>query len=285
MASPRPPSARCTADERKQADLLSGVTWNILSNNENHEVYVPDARQINVRDKAMKCLAVQATRADFGQKQRRPETFARSLRTWDSSCIREAFSRPTTAGKSERAKELRRHRQTAQASTPRSFREFQAIRAPTPSLASVEPGSAAGTAARWAIPVGNAPSGGTTRQEWATRRGEPTLSPQPPTARDLYRAVDQLRAQPPSGASTARERTARSAASQDPDRQWRHHSSRRVEPSRGGREISEWTRERPDKVSDKLQRQDPFFVKPAASASSSTVKYDIVTNLPLNFWY
>merc|ERR1711920_238525 len=57
------------------------------------------------------------------------------------------------------------------------------------------------------------------------------------------------------------------------------HSQSRVE-SFSAREISDWKYK-----TDKLQRDDHYYLKPVQQTGSSSVKYDIISNERRHFWY
>jgi len=144
------------------------------------------------------------------------------------------------------------------------------------------------------------------KQEWASRRGEGYLEPQPPAESEMFRTVDQLRTEvdldlhgakiaqamqrraqslgvTPRGVAadilhvSLRSRLEGGVAKEAHQRS--RHARTRLVPSHA-REISSW-----DVVQDKLKRDDRYFSKPMTQSGSSGVKYDIITNQMKDFWY
>merc|ERR1719382_2214917 len=85
----------CTCDERKQASLLSGHTWNILNNRSDHEVYLRHARN----ERHYIDAEGRNTSAWFERKGRVDLDGDNVIDTVDSSNVQEVLVCPRTAGK------------------------------------------------------------------------------------------------------------------------------------------------------------------------------------------
>jgi len=298
----------CTCDDRTQASRLSGQTWNIINNREDHEVYLREVRNsdhfVDERGNATGHWMHRKKRVDLDGDG--------VIDTHDSSNMAEVLVCPKTAGKEAAQRRTRQCRQLLQASAPNDFGTYSSRR--TASVAPPTPRRGGDLERRMPFQerLRDLPPKPTPRQcdrgPWSARRGEPRPEPRPPQEHDMFRTVDQLRAeshadlQDPNFAATLHSARASSltgtsalAASgaatnrsqfvgrwdqpSKPGAALTRNSKHRIE-AHDAREISSWPLRH-----DRLQREDPYYVKPVQQQNGSSVKYDILSNERRQFWY
>mmetsp|Transcript_6152 Transcript_6152/g.19366 ORF Transcript_6152/g.19366 Transcript_6152/m.19366 type:complete len:317 (+) Transcript_6152:52-1002(+) len=288
----------CTCDERLQASRLSGHTWNIITNKDDHEVYLREIRNSDhfVDEKG------NATSHWIQQKKRADVDHARV-----SDNIGRVMTCPGTAGKEAAHLRARQHKQLCQAMDPSDFGAYSARRSasqapPTPRRGGALDRTAPSQERSRDVPPKPTPRA-VDRGQWTARRGEQRAERRPPPEQDMYRTVDQLRVESHADVvgqsfATALQsaRTAGASALSGAVTTRSQFVARQDQPARAGasltrnsmerveagdsREISSWPIRR-----DKLQRGDAYYVKPMAHSGSSSVKYDIVSNERRQFWY
>merc|ERR1719217_672370 len=107
-----------SSDEKKQAAAISGHTWNILNNKEDHEVYLRHARN---PDHYLDVASGKTTSFWFERKKRVDLDNDGVIDTADSSNVQEVLTCPGTAGKEDAYLRSRQARQLCQASAPRDY--------------------------------------------------------------------------------------------------------------------------------------------------------------------
>lgn len=321
----------CTADEKKTASMISGHTWNIINNTEGDEVYLRHARN---SDHYLDIATGRHTHDWMQKKGRRDSDGDGVIDAVDSSNFQETLVYPADAGKEDAHLRKRQAKQLYQMTSPRDYgrfaetRRLMAMVPPTPERRPYHESTVPFQGRLRDIPARSTPrimekSLWTPRRENA-RPMPPT--PRPPGERDMFRSVDQLRAESYADvgdkqfaeaihASASRTNTLPAASgalagtpsvgatgtascfanldatvlvrSQMPENfqpkpahERTRHSRARVEPAQA-REVTAW----PFSGSDKLKRDDPYFVRPVQATGSSCVKYDIITGDRKQFWY
>eukprot|EP00927_Polykrikos_kofoidii_P067167 TRINITY_DN62687_c0_g1_i1.p1 TRINITY_DN62687_c0_g1~~TRINITY_DN62687_c0_g1_i1.p1 ORF type:complete len:359 (+),score=36.08 TRINITY_DN62687_c0_g1_i1:86-1078(+) len=300
-------TVKCTCDEKLQADLLGGHTWNIINNSDKHEIYMRHARD----SRHFVDEQNRATNRWFEKKRPIGADRNGSVNPLTGSNVQEAMVCPGTAGKEASYLKARQAKQLCQSMSPRDYEQYRRQRQAS-SAAPPTPGRV-GQVDRQ-VPfrgrlrdVAVRPSPRVVdRQQWTPRRGEPQAkTPAPPNEQDMFRTVDQLRAESHMDVAdrglaenllSARPRhdlsvladvsTARSTvqhSEQLPPKSARdrvHHSTQRVEESHA-REITGW----PFHRDAKTKRGDHFYCQPVQQSGSSSVKFDIISGERKQFWY
>lgn len=277
--------AELTAEECKQASILGGHTWNILSGDKDDRIYLSHARN----DGHFVCDAKKATSDWFHRKKRVDRPGASSI---DSRLTTESLTCPPTAGKEARAQQARQLRQLCQSEAPIDYPMYEARKAEMVER-DILPRTPPRDPHNRKVPFQERTrdvhqkiiSTTIPKEQWHARRGCETLQlplgpPQVPT-------VDMLRTVPfkdPRRSSSARAGGREAAASGGSrsvrtPRTTQHCSMHRVEPQ-SAREISSWATH-----NCKITRDDPFNVKPVQRSGNSCVKYDIIANTQKEFWY
>lgn len=302
----------CTAEDRTQASRMSGHTWNIINQREDHEVYHLDARS---RDHFIDDTG-KATKHWFQRKKRIPLEGGGFADSWQSRNVGKVMAQPKDSGRESSQLRARQAKQLIQASAPNDYAAYAARRAssaapPTPGRAAHEKTIPFQDQERDTAPKASPRT--MNRRLWASRRGEVRAELRPPPEHEMFQRVDQLRAESHadvseqnfaaslhaarstplpgqsratalSGAMTARSLNI-GANIGHPDEPPKpagariNHSRTRLE-SNDAREISNWPYHQ-----DKLRRSDPFFVRPAHQLGGSSVKFDIITGERKQFWY
>lgn len=303
----------CTTDDKATASLLGGHQWNIISNREDTEVYLREARNpehyIDQDGKAT---------STWFQKRGLVRRVDGSLITGaNSEQTAQILRCPATAGKTELKHQARELRQLCQASAPADYSLYSTRRSQvlptTPRRLDHLDRTVPFQKSLMDTPVRSSPRC-VERQLWTPRRGEPLTEPRPPAEKEMFTSVDQLKSEShlnaqdhmfaamlrgqnqhdrPAGLASLAlpEGSAVTLTSMNSTRSRREgchplpadlrtrNSLQRLEEFTP-RDISAWSRQQ-----DKLRRQDPFSAKPMAFGGSSGAKYDIITNERHNFWY
>lgn len=299
----------CTCDDKRQAARLSGHTWNIINNSDKDEVYYQNARNpdhyIDERG--------QNTSHWFEKKKRIDLDGDGIIECLDSTNVEEVMVCPPTAGKEAAYLRRRQMKQLRQSQAPMNYTEYNGRREAdgtrTPEKADM---------LQRKMPFQNRMRDVHARpacriQEkhlWTPRRGEVMKVPEPPLEHDMFRAVDQLRAEShvdvhdanfADAIHSARKARAagagdgpsalvdasktRSAMVQDEapakPAAARNRFSKNVIEQHAAREITGW----PFHHRCPLRREDPFYVRPVQQTGSSSVKFDIITNERKDFWH
>jgi len=297
----------CTAEDRTQAARLSGHAWNIISQREDHEVYHLDARS---RDHFIDDTG-KATKHWFQRKKRIPLEGGGFADSTHSRNMAKVMVQPEDTGREAAQLRARQAKQLIQASAPNDYAAYAARRAasaapPTPGRVSHDRTIPFQDRERDVAPKVSPRT--MNKRLWGPRRGEVRAELRPPSEHQMFQSVDQLRAESHADVSeqnfAASLRNSRSTSlgqsratalssatttrslnigrEDDPAKPAHartNHSRTRLE-SNDAREISNWPYHQ-----DKLQRQDPFFVRPAHQLGGSSVKFDIITGERKQFWY
>lgn len=304
----------CTCDEKKQAAAISGHTWNILNNTEDHEVYLQHARN---PDHYLDVRTGKTTSSWFERKKRVDLDADGVIDTVDSSEVREVLTCPGTAGKEDAYLRSRQAHQLSQATAPRDYGLYVQRRQQSTVPATPKPRD--GPLERVMeyqdrlrdIPERETPRI-VSRNLWTPRRGEILAAPLPPSEQSMFLQVHQLRAESHMNASdkslaealsprtgratgggsfrasalvdcpTARTQMGATTAGvpPKPGHERTKHSNIRIEPT-FLREISAW----PSQHKDKMKYGDAYFTKPLQNTGSSSVKYDIISGERMQYWY
>mmetsp|Transcript_47625 Transcript_47625/g.94690 ORF Transcript_47625/g.94690 Transcript_47625/m.94690 type:complete len:330 (+) Transcript_47625:89-1078(+) len=299
----------CTTDDRTQASRISGHTWNILNHREDHEVYHLDARS---REHFIDDTG-KATKHWFQKKKRIPLEGGGYVDACQSRNVTKVMAQPQDNGREASQLRARQAKQLLQASAPNNFAAYVARRTssaapPTPERASHDRTIPFQDQERDSAPKPKVSPRTLNKQIWATRRGDLRTELRPPPEHEMFKSVDQLRAESHMDVSeqnfAASLRASRSASlgqsgatalssattqrslnigredePPKPAAARKNHSRTRLE-SNDAREISNWPY-----YQDKLQRPDPFYVRPAHQLGGSSVKFDIITGERKQFWY
>lgn len=299
----------CTADEKKQSDLISGHAWNIINNRKEHEMYFPHVRANgHFVDESGR-----NTSHWFQRKGRVDLDGDGIIECVDSTNVQEVMVCPPTAGKEAAKARSRQQKQLCQAITPRNYGHYAVLRNTNSSapLTPRKPGIMERRLPdqhRWQDAPPPLPTPRVlARPDWAPRRSEIRITPAPPSEHDMFRTVDQLRAESQmdvassgfastlhsarsrslgvsgsnavSLASTTRSLLREDLAPKQAGARTRH-SENRVEAS-SAREITGW----PGEQTHRLKREDHYYVKPVQQTGGSSVKFDIISNERKQFWY
>lgn len=306
----------CTCDEKKQAAAISGHTWNIINNREDHEVYLRHARN---PDHYIDPETGRTTSFWFEKKGRVDLDGDGVIDTADSSNVQEVLTCPGTAGKEEGYLRCRQARQLCQAAAPRDYALYVQRRQSSrvPSTPGARTDGALERKMEFQDRLRDVAERETPRTMpkslWTPRRGEIVMNPLPPPEASMFRQVHQLRAESHMNASdksvaealpldrivgpdalgglgasllsdcsTIRTQMPASTAGlpPKPGNERTKHSNVRIEPT-FLREITGW----PTQNKDKMKYGDPYFTKPMQNAGSSSVKYDIISGDRMQYWY
>eukprot|EP00403_Amphidinium_massartii_P035334 CAMPEP_0178441632 /NCGR_PEP_ID=MMETSP0689_2-20121128/37588_1 /TAXON_ID=160604 /ORGANISM="Amphidinium massartii, Strain CS-259" /LENGTH=316 /DNA_ID=CAMNT_0020064831 /DNA_START=15 /DNA_END=966 /DNA_ORIENTATION=+ len=302
----------CTADEKAVAARIGGHTWNIISNDEEHEIYFREARNpdhfLDKDGHGSSCW--------FDRKKRVQDESGEAVRAGGSAAVASTLKCPPSSGKQSERRRNQAVKQLCQLSAGPDYGLYTALlSARNLSATGVAPASARGGSARRAVEVISArPSARVVAQsEWTPRRGERPPSPErPPLEEHMFSALDQVSSeshidtrdanfadaihsarwgrptqrQPPAaaaaGATTgALNRTAvQLAASLPGPRVPRQGLEAAPRAERAAEVTQNGAQER-----DRALKADTLYLKPLLQAGSSSVKYDIVTNQWRDFWY
>ncbi|CAE7298086.1 unnamed protein product [Symbiodinium pilosum] len=294
----------CSAEDKAVAGRLGGHTWNIITNSDEHEIYLTQARSRDhyVNDRG------EITSVWFERRRRIPHSVGGLEGANWSANVRESLLCPGTP-REHPAKAQRN--QLLQAAAPRDFglytRRRREVAPPTPEHQGHLDRTLGKDQVRLRdVAVPKMPKV-VCRQEWTPRRGEPRVEQKPPKEEEMFMSVGQLRAEshvdvqqgafaqqlsgscgssepklskpggsglPDSGVLRAALFSHRSSAGtpKHPDARVNHSQSRME--SFAQREISNWAL-----GDDKLLRKDPFCMRPMQQPNNSGVKYDIITNV------
>jgi len=296
----------CTCDDKLQASRISGHTWNILNNREDHEVYFKEMRNdAHYIDKNGN-----GTGHWLQRKKRLDLDGDGIIDCVDSSNVAETMVCPPTAGKEASHNRTRQMRQICQVAADRDFGKYKSHREscgvpPTPGRGGCLERKVRDQARMRDIPERPTPRV-LDRKDFTPRRGEPRVEHRPPHERDMFKKVDQLRtdshmdctepnfqdaigcrssslgisgAHALGGTLTSRSVLGDGVPPKPAEHRSRH-SVQRMEHSHH-REITHW----PFAGADKTKQGDPYHAKPVQQTGSSCVKYDIISNERKQFWY
>jgi len=290
----------CTAEDKATASRLGGHSWNIISNNEQDEIYLRHARSSDhyVNN------AGETTSVWFDRRCRIPHPMGGLEGSNWSANVRESLRCPATPQRSDHGK-VRSQQLLLQAAAPRDYALFSARRKEILPQTPIRPGHLERTLGSDQTTLRDLSDSLmpkmpkiVDRKNWTPRRGE-ARNAKPPSEIDMLASIDESKNERPmdvhdsfafemsaprgdaSAASSvlrAAKLSHRSETPRDPpDR--KNHSMQRIE-NFAQREISDWTL-----GSDKLLRKDPFCMRPVQQSNNSGVKYDIITGERGKFWY
>lgn len=277
----------CTCDDKRTAAMLSGQTWNIINNNEDHEVYLRHARNGDhyISDTG-------GVSSHWFEKKKRIDLDGDGIIDCvDSSNVEETMRCPPSAGRESAYLRQRAHKQMCQAAAPRDFPQYSSIRGSQAPATPPRDGMFGRKLEEQhrlrdthALPTPRVVA----REDWTPRRGEPRPQARPPRTPELFQSRHQVRAEPQQPLSARRsslpppapQRHGTAAMTARPARERSNHSASRIEQT-AGRELTSW----PFEQHDRMRRDDPYHAKPAQQSGSSCVKYDIISNERHNFWY
>eukprot|EP00929_Paragymnodinium_shiwhaense_P014731 TRINITY_DN122694_c0_g1_i1.p1 TRINITY_DN122694_c0_g1~~TRINITY_DN122694_c0_g1_i1.p1 ORF type:complete len:355 (+),score=66.61 TRINITY_DN122694_c0_g1_i1:122-1186(+) len=301
----------CTCDEKKQAAMISGHTWNIINNREDHEVYLRHARN---PEHYIDVETGKNTHHWFQKKGRVDLDGNGIIDSMDSADVQEVMTCPGSSGKEDAYLRCRQARQLCQAGAPRDYGLYvqrrQQSRVPsTPGPRTDGPLERKLEFQDRLLDLHQRETPRTVaRNLWTPRRGEVAADPAPPSEKAMFRKVHQLRAEShldvtdkslaealsadaggdaPGRSNLAHCSTVRTQMPMasaglppKPGAERTKHAAARIEPT-FVREITSW----PFQGKDKMKHGDPYFTKPLQNTGSSSVKYDILTGDRYQYWY
>lgn len=269
--------SQATAEEFKQASLIGGHSWNLLTHDKKREVYLRHARN----DAHYVTETGQATSDWWTRKQRvyRPDREGRHAS--DSSVTVQCLTCPPTAGKEAQRNATRQLRQLCQTEAPMDFAQYSARKGElTPRTPARDPQVLVPSQERRMTPPPRFTPRVSAREHWTPRRGELREERRPPADRSLYQTADQLRTDSFENASSSAFSKKCDEGAMDQSIRTKTHFSRHRMDLAASRDITSWPMH-----SCKITREDPFHVKPLQRSGNSCVKYDIITNERKEFWY
>lgn len=302
----------CSVEDKATAGRLGGHSWNIISNNEQDEIYLRHARS---SDHYVNNTSGETTSVWFDRRRRIPHPLGGLEGANWSANVREILKCPATPQSSDHGKA--RSQQLLQATAPRDYALFSARRREILPQTPVRPGHLERTLGSDQTTLRDLSDSLmprmpkiVDRKNWTPRRGEARVETLPPSEVDMFSSIDQLKTEShvdvqqssfahqlemsqglgrsDRGLSDAAEscllraaklshRSSEGTPRHPQDR--KNHSRQRIE-NFAQREISDWTL-----GSDKLLRKDPFCMRPMQQPNNSGVKYDIITGERGKFWY
>eukprot|EP00928_Gymnodinium_smaydae_P070150 TRINITY_DN5406_c1_g2_i1.p1 TRINITY_DN5406_c1_g2~~TRINITY_DN5406_c1_g2_i1.p1 ORF type:complete len:475 (-),score=89.60 TRINITY_DN5406_c1_g2_i1:51-1295(-) len=187
-----------TCDDKRMAAVISGHTWNILNNREDHELYLRHARNADhYIDESGK-----ATHHWFEKKGRVDLDKDGVIDSVDSSNVQEVMLCPGTAGKRAADQRGRQARQLCQVAAPRDYARYRELRAalgavpPTPRRLEDAVDRRVAQQDRMRDRSERPTPRVVEKNLWTPRRAEPRVQQvQPPSEQEMFQRVEQLRSE------------------------------------------------------------------------------------------
>mmetsp|Transcript_5658 Transcript_5658/g.9752 ORF Transcript_5658/g.9752 Transcript_5658/m.9752 type:complete len:322 (+) Transcript_5658:93-1058(+) len=307
----------CTADEKAVAARIGGHTWNIISNDEKHEIYMREARNpdhfLDKDGKGSSCW--------FDRKKPVLDETGQVVRASGSAAMASTMKCPLSDAKETAKRRTMALKHLCQVSAGPDYGLYTALlSAREQGSQSSRAGSRATSRAASARGVSKTGARIVSRAEWTPRRGERMPDPRkPPAEHEMFGNLDQVACEthvnirdagfqdaihsarsgkPALHGTTAVQlatslpnpRVARQGdeppAGAPPPTQLKEavdrtrFSKQRLEP----KSLRDATLNNPHEI-DRTMRKDALCAMPMLQAGSSSVKYDIVTNRQREYWY